>query len=311
VVTRSGRALSRFGLGCWPLGGDQWGSQNEADSIATIKKALELGGTHFDTAQIYGRGHGEELLGKALPDDRSNLFVATKLLFTHKDRVEIALSYSLKRLKCDTIDCVYIHWPKKGADLPGMMEGLERARRNGIIRYIGVSNFSVQDMAAVMKAGAVDVYQLGYSLLWRKGEREILPFCVQNGIGIITYGSLAEGILTGKFGRTVLFTKDDHRHHTVLFDQMVWPKVFDAVEEMKAAISAMGGSLSAAAIQWLLQRKGVESILAGARNPEQVAQNIAAASSFVPPDTLTVLEGISDRLSAQLPDEGNVFRWYQ
>ena len=305
-----GIACARFGLGCWPLGGDQWGEQEDAQSVAAIKKALEFGIMHFDTAQAYGRGHGEEVLGEALPKDRRNLFVATKLLFTAKERVETVLSYSRKRLRCETIDCAYIHWPKNGADVFGMMEGLENARRKGIIRYIGVSNFSVPAMAEVMKAGVIDACQLGYSLLWRNGEREIIPFCMENGISIITYGSLAEGILTGKFGKTVMFAKGDHRKNTVLFDQMLWPVVYHAVEEMKIAASEAGVSLSAAAVQWLLHRKGVDSVLAGARNPEQVAQNIAAASAFVPQDTLDVLNGISDRLSAQLPDEGNVFGWY-
>jgi myo-inositol catabolism protein IolS len=306
----SGTDLTRFGLGCWPLGGDQWGEQDDAQSIAAIQKALELRVMHFDTAQVYGRGHGEELLGKALPVDRRDLFIATKLLFTAKERVETALLYSLKRLRCETIDLAYIHWPKKGADVAGMMEGLENARQKGIIRYIGVSNFSVSTMTEVMKAGVIDVYQLGHSLLWRKGEREIIPFCRDNGIGIITYGSLAEGILTGKFGKAVLFAKTDHRRDTVLFDQMIWPLVYDTVEEMKIVAAEAGVSLAACAIQWLIYRNGVTSTLVGARGPEQVAQNVAAASIHVPGNALDALTRISERLLERLPDEENVFRWY-
>ena len=305
-----GVSLARFGLGCWPLGGDQWGEQDDAQSVAAIQKALELGVKHFDTAQVYGRGHGEELLGKTLPDDRRDLFVATKLLFTAKERVETALLSSLKRLRCETIDLAYIHWPKKGADVVGMMEGLENARRKGIIRYIGVSNFSVPAMAEVMKAGAIDAYQLGYSLLWRKGEREIIPFCGNNGIGIITYGSLAEGILTGTFGKSVFFPKNDHRRDTVLFDQMIWPLVYDTVEEMKIVAAEAGVSLSACAIQWLLRGKGVLSTLVGARSPEQAARNIAAASENVSGKVLDTLTQISERLLERLPNEENVFRWY-
>lgn len=306
----SGVALSQFGLGCWPLGGDQWGGQDDEQSITAIHKALERGVMHFDTAQVYGRGHGEEILGRALPDSRRDLFIATKLLFTAKERVETALLYSLKRLGCEGIDLVYIHWPKKNADVAGMMEGLENARRKGIIRYIGLSNFPVPAMAEVMKAGVIDVYQLGYSLLWRKGERGIIPFCRENGIGIITYGSLAEGILTGKFGKAVLFAKGDHRRDTVLFDQMIWPLVYDTVEEMKLVAAQEGVSLPACAIHWLLSRNGVTSTLVGARSQEQVIQNIAAASERVPGKVLDTLTQISERLLERLPDEENVFRWY-
>jgi myo-inositol catabolism protein IolS len=310
MMSSSGVALARFGLGCWPIGGDEWGIQDDAQSIAAIRKAMELGVTHFDTAQAYGRGHGEEILGNALPNDRSHLFIATKLLFTAKEKIETALLYSLKRLRCKTIDLVYIHWPEKGADIAGMMEGLENVRRKGIIRYIGVSNFSVSAMEEVMKAGVIDVYQLGYSLLWRKGEREIIPFCGKNGIRIITYGSLAEGILTGKFGKAVLFAKNDHRRNTLLFDQMIWPLVYDTIEEMKTVAGEAGVSLTACAIQWLLRMNGVTAILFGARNPEQVAQNSAAVKEFVPGKVLDSLTQISDRLLERLPDEENVFRWY-
>jgi myo-inositol catabolism protein IolS len=302
--------LARFGLGCWPLGGDQWGSQDDEQSIAAIHHALDRSITHFDTAQVYGRGHGEDLLGRTLPAQRKNLFIATKLLFTVKERVETALSFSLKRLKCESIDLVYIHWPKRGADLAGMMEGLECARAKGIIRYIGVSNFSVDAMCEVMRAGHIDACQIGYNALWRKVEREIVPFCRKNNIEIISYGSLAEGILTGKFGVLPVFPVGDHRKNTVLFDQMVWPHVHKAVVEMKTIAAEAGVTLPTCALQWLLEKGKVNAVLVGARNPEQVDQNLAAATSEVQEQLLDAITAISNRLQDKLPDEGNVFKWY-
>lgn len=284
--------------------------QDDEQSRDTIRKALELGVTHFDTAQAYGRGHGEEILGETLPKDRTGFLIATKLPFTFAHRVETALNFSLKRLRCEVIDLVYIHWPKRGADLAGMMEGLEAARQKGIIRYIGVSNFSVQEMRQVMNAGRVDAHQIGYSLLWKKPEREVLPFCREKSIEVITYGSLAEGILTGKFGPAVRFPQGDHRQRTILFDQLVWPAVYKAVEEMKSVAYEAGVTLAACAVQWLLSRPGVTSVLAGARTPEQVAQNAALFSRQVDRRLIDAVAMISDRLSPALPDEGNVFRWY-
>jgi myo-inositol catabolism protein IolS len=305
----NGTELPGFGLGCWPLGGDAWGAQDDAVSIHTLRRALDLGITHFDTAQVYGRGHGEELLGAVLDGCSQELFIATKLLYTNKDRVEKALSYSCKRLRRKSFDLVYIHWPKKGGDLSGMMEGLETARQKGIIRFIGVSNFSVCAMQEVMKSGTIDACQLGYSLLWRKGEQEIIPFCRSNGIALVSYGSLAEGILTGKFGSLVRFAEGDHRQRTVLFDQMIWPKVHTAVEEMKKIVNEAGATLPQCAIRWLMQLAGVRSVLVGARTPQQVEENSKALHASISPDVLSRLTGISDRLMSELPDEGNVFRW--
>ncbi|MBN1129491.1 MAG: aldo/keto reductase [Chitinispirillaceae bacterium] len=306
---RNGRPLDSLGLGCWPLGGDDWGEQDDTQSLSTIRRALELGVTHFDTAQVYGRGHGEAILGEALRNQRYEPFIATKLLYTPKDGVEKALSYSVKRLGCGVIDLVYIHWPKNNADIAGMMEGLEAARRKGILRYIGVSNFSITDMREVMTAGTIDGCQLGYSLLWRKGEKEIIPFCKKNGIMVISYGSLAEGILTGKFGPMVRFPHGDHRERTLLFDQLVWPVVHATVDEMKTIARKSGVTLLQCAIRWLMQEAGIGPVLIGARTPGQVEENTAAAKKNVTAEVLAALTVLSDRLIPSLPDKRNVFGW--
>jgi myo-inositol catabolism protein IolS len=301
---------SKFGLGCWPLGGDHWGTQNDRDSMATIAKAFESGINHFDTAQMYGRGHGEELLGKALKNNRDKAFIATKILYLPKEKVDGAVAISLRRLQTDYVDLLYIHWPKKNSDLAGMMEAIEGLRSKGVIRLIGVSNFSTAHMLEVMKAGKIDIHQLCYNVLWRREERDAIPFCRQHGIAIVTYSSLAEGILTGKFGAELNFSQGDHRKYTVLFEKEVWPKVHASVEKLKMAADEAKRPLAHCAIQWLLSQKGVVSVLVGSRTPEQVINNVGSLEGTVGQPVLDRMTEISNELAPSIPDEGNIFRWY-
>jgi myo-inositol catabolism protein IolS len=301
---------SKLGLGCWPLGGDQWGRQDDKDSLATIVRALESGITHFDTAQMYGRGHGEELLGRALKGRRDNSFLATKMLYSPKDKVEAAVTASLRRLQTDRIDLLYIHWPKKNGDLAGMMEALEQVRGKGYVRFIGVSNFSVSNMREVMKSGKIDFHQLCYNVLWRREEAETIPFCRQNNVPIVTYSSLAEGILTGKIPREPAFEQGDHRKFTLLFDKAVWSHVFTAVDKLKLVAEKAGRPLAHCALRWLLSKEGIASVLAGCRKPEQVEQNAAALKGDIEPSVFERMTEISSELSLNIPDEGNIFRWY-
>jgi aryl-alcohol dehydrogenase-like predicted oxidoreductase len=301
--------ITPLSLGCWPLGGDQWGKQDDRDSLATIGKAIELGINHFDTAQMYGRGHGEELLGKALKSIRNKVFIATKILYLPKDKVEAAVIASLKRLQTDRIDLFYIHWPKKNGDLAGMMEGLEHIRQKGLIRSIGVSNFSVTQMQQVIKAGKIDVHQLCYNVLWRREERETIPYCRQHGISIVTYSSLAEGILTGKFGREVDFVPGDHRKYTLLFEKEVWPNVYSAVEKLKTIATEAKRPLAHCAIQWLLTKNGIVSVLVGSRTPEQVTSNVKALEGSIDQSVFDRMTKVSDELVFHLPEAGNIFRW--
>jgi myo-inositol catabolism protein IolS len=301
---------SKLGLGCWPLGGDQWGRQEDKDSIATIIKAYESGINHFDTAQMYGRGHAEELLGNTLRHARDKLFIATKILFSPKEKVEATVIASLRRLKTDFIDLLYIHWPKKNGDLSAMMEALESLRLKGIVRLIGVSNFSVSHMREVMKSGKIDFHQLCYNVLWRREERETIPFCRQNGIRIVTYSSLAEGILTGKFRKELDFPKGDHRKSTVLFEKDVWPGVYDSVESLKKIAEEALRPLSHCAIRWLLSKEGIFSVLTGCRTPEQVTDNVQSLEGVIERSVFERMTEISDGLAPRIPEAGNIFRWY-
>ncbi len=301
---------SVLGLGCWVFGGSDWGTQSDNDSLDAIKAGYEKGITHFDTAQVYGKGHSEELLGRALKGVREKVFIASKMMFTPKDRVEASIVSSLKRLKTDYIDLFYIHWPKKNADLEGMMEGLIRAREKGLIRGIGVSNFSIEQMERLLHIGKIDAHQFCYNLLWRWPENNIIPFCIQNGISIVTYSSIAQGILTGKFGKEIEFASGDHRKYTVLFEKDLWPFVYEGVENLKNIAEQSSRSLLDLAIRWVLSRQGVSTVLVGARNSSQVQLNVKSLDGDVDGAILDELTRVSNLITKTIPDTGNIFRWY-
>ena len=304
-------------LGCWSFGGDAWGNQNESDSFAAMEAALEAGMNHFDTAEAYGRGLSEELIGRFMKNRRESLFVATKGFPPRRepDRITAAtikekVDASLARLGTDYIDLYYIHWPLKGRDMRPFMEGLEDYRRAGKVRAIGVSNFAPEQMDELSQAGRIDAHQFAYNILWRYPERDVIPYCVEHKIAVVTYSSIAEGILTGKFPLDVKFGRGDHRASSLYFEAGVWPQVHAAVERMKTVAEDVGRPLTHLAIRWVAEQTGITSVLVGARNAEQVSQNAAAMTGDIPQEAFDRLTEISEQIMKDIPDAGNIFRFY-
>ena len=303
-----GRCHGVLGLGCWAFGGAQWGGQDDGDSIQAMQAALEWGMNHFDTAEGYGRGHSEEVVGRFLAGRRDEVFLATKGFlgadnFDMTDKVEA----SRRRLGTDWIDLYYIHWPRKGRDMRPAMASLARAQAAGKIGAIGVSNFSVEQMEQVSEAGPIAAHQLCYNLFWRFPEREVIGYCAEHGIAVVTYSSIAQGILTGKFPRQVTFPAGDQRPSTVLFRPDVWPHVYEGVEELKSLAAETGRPLTDLAIRWVARRRAVTSVLVGARGAAQVRLNAAAMSGEVPDGVFDRMTEVGDRVMRHVPDEGNIF----
>ena len=306
------KELSIMGLGCWSFGGE-WGPQNDQDSLAALEAALDVGISHLDTAEAYGRGHSEELVGQAVKGRRDEVFLATKGFPVWGDLsracYEQKIDESLKRLGTDVIDLYYIHWPMKGKDMRPPMEALVAAKQAGKIGAIGVSNFSVENMEQVSEIGGIDAHQLCYNLLWRYPEQDILPYCRQHGIAVVGYSTIAEGILSGKFPRNVTFPKGDHRGRGLLFDPDVWPNVFEAVEKLKGLASDISVPLAHMAIQWVTRQAGITSVLVGSRSPDQVRRNAEAMVSDVPEATFEAMGRIGEEAFRTLPEGVNIFCW--
>ena len=205
--------LTTVGLGTWAIGGPWdfgWGPQDDADSIATIQKAIDLGINWIDTAPAYGLGHSEEIVGQAIKGRRDGLIIATKCGMVWDDpssgkaynrlkaeSIRQEVEDSLRRLDIDVIDLLQIHWPVPDEDLEEAWEEMARLAEEGKIRYLGASNFSVEQLARVKRIYPVASLQPPYNMLQRDIEKELLPFCAANDIGVITYGPMQRGLLTG------------------------------------------------------------------------------------------------------------------
>ncbi len=295
------------------LGGSWYATEvADADLIGAMEAAYDGGLRHFDNAAGYGGGRSEELLGRFLAGKRQTVFLASKANPPELTAAAMIgmVEQSLRRLATDVIDLYYIHWPRAGRDMRPVMEGLERARQQGKIQAIGVSNFSVAQMRQVEEVAAISAHQLGYNLLWRHTEREIVPYCQEWGIAVIAYSALAHGILTGKYGRTPDIAPGDQRHTILPFRADIWPHVHAGVEKLKTLAGDLDLSLPTLAIRWILDRPGIASVVVGARNRCQSQANVAALAPAIPADVFTAMTAISDEIMAHVPDVGNLFNHY-
>jgi myo-inositol catabolism protein IolS len=306
-VARIPRGL---GLGCWEFSDMGTGHSDDDQSLEVLRAANELGVTHYDTASGYGDGQSERIVGTALQNATGPVFVASKIGAGDREGTIQGVKKSLSLLRRDRVDLYYIHWPRKGFDLRPMMEGLEALRAEGVIGLIGVSNFGVSDMEAVAEVGTIDAHQLCYNLLWRYPERDVIPYCLEHGIEVVTYSSIAQGLLSNKKRGPDSFEKGDARAETLYYKPDVWPRLSPIVDKMRAVSQRSGVSLSALAIQWVLLQPAVVSSLVGARSVEQLKDNVVAASGVLDPQISEELSGLSDEAMEHLPDVGNMFLYY-
>lgn len=308
---KTGIKVSAVALGCMAFVGDStWGIQDEKDSHESIITALDNGINFFDTAESYGDGYSEELLGSALKGRRSEAVIATKVYKTHLKQGEVqqACENSLKRLKTDYIDLYQIHWPNWDVPIEETMGALEKLKRDGKIRAIGVCNFGIKDLEGALKAGTIVTEQLPYSLLWRVIEHELIPKIRENNIGIICYSSLAQGLLSGAFksadefpsgrARTRLFSgnRPDAKHGEPGFEK----EVFEALSKIDALCQEIGMSMTDVAISWLLSQETVTSLLISARNAKEAVENAKSAEIKLSKDVISKLNEITDELKIKI-----------
>ena len=304
-----------LGMGCSFYGLSDWYGPEAQVLLDAMTVALEQGITHFDTAEGYGGGESEKLIGRFMAEDktrRDKMFLASKANVNEMSQQAMldAIDHSLKRLQTDVIDLYYIHWPRTGKDLRPLMEGLEIARARGKIRAVGVSNFSVEQMRQVAEVGTIDAHQLGYNLLWRFPERDVLPYCAENGIAVVVYSALAHGILSGKYARELAFNPGDQRWRILLFREDVWPQVYAAVEQFKDVAHRADCSLTHLALRWLLAQSSVTAVLVSAKNPAQAQANAQMLTVDIPSGALAELEQLSLTAARHIPDEGNPFGYH-
>lgn len=304
------KMLKPMALGGCYFGPDPWNKQRN-DLWAALETAIESGINHFDTARDYGDGQSEKLLGEFLSNRSEQVFIASKVAI---DEMSAALMLeqvdkSLANLQTETIDLYYIHWPRQGKDMRPLMEGLELARQQGKIGAIGVSNFSVAQMQQISEVGTIDAHQLGYNFFWRKAEESIIPYCRQNNISVVTYSSIAQGILTGKYPKELQLETDDQRNDVVYFNKKLWPHIYTAVEQLKLLAKELDRPLAHLAIRWVLNQPGIHTAVVGARNPEQVKGNVAALEGDIPQEIFDRMNVISDGVRQHMPNFDNMYNY--
>ena len=285
---------SVIGLGTWAMGGDSYGKVDDDVSVSTILAGVDAGINLIDTAQPYGAGHSEEVVGRALKQlDRSKVIVATKFgSYKYPETgyfrdgsvktLREGLEGSLKRLGTDYIDLYQCHWPCPNVPIEETFTEIEKMRKEGKIRYIGVSNFSPEEMDEVQKYCTLTSLQPPYSLLDRPFEKELEGYCLEKGIGVLSYGSIGAGVLTGKYKERPVFPKGDTRNENGFykncFSEENWPKVSALVDVLREVAEAHNAPVVHAAINWVLANPSMTVALVGAKTPEQVRMNAAAGS---------------------------------
>jgi len=296
--------VSELAFGAWAIGGWLWGGADSKDAIHAIETAVDNGMTTIDTAAVYGFGLSEELTGKAVKGKRSRVQILTKFglvwdekkgkfyfatkdnegkdidiySYASKEKVISDCEKSLKRLNTDYIDLYQIHWPDKTTPVSETMEALEILIQQGKIRAGGVSNYSAELMAEAVKTFTIASNQVPYSMVNRSIEDEIVPYCIKKNIGILAYSPLQRGILTGKIKKGHIFGEGDSRPTTVYYKEPNLSRILQLTGELKPLAKDLGVTLSQLVLNWTTRQPGITCVLAGARNAEQVLDNVKATS---------------------------------
>jgi aryl-alcohol dehydrogenase-like predicted oxidoreductase len=299
-------------MGTWQAGKRMWVGIEDADSIAAIRAAYEAGITTIDTAEVYGEGHSEQIVAEALADVRDSVVYATKVFANHLkyDLVIEACDRSLQNLKTDYIDLYQIHWPSGTwnsvmVPIAETMNAMNKLKQDGKIRAIGVSNFSRSQLEEAAQYGRIDSVQPPYSLFWRQAEQEIVPYCVANNISILAYSSLAQGLLTGKFGREHQFAEGDHRVANKLFKGETYKRAQQALERLRPIADRYQATLGNLALAWLIAQpptKPLVNAIVGARHAEQSRQNAQAAEMQLSAADLQEIDAIGKTVTDYLDD---------
>ncbi|WP_349435459.1 aldo/keto reductase [Pararhizobium sp. A13] len=319
-IGRSGVTASAVGLGTWAIGGWMWGGTDEKESIAAIQASLDAGVTLIDTAPAYGLGRSEEIVGNALTGRRDKAVIATKCgLVWHtekgrhffdqdgkpvhrylgRDAILYEVEQSLRRLGTDYIDLYITHWQDPTTPIEEAMRALEDLRASGKVRAIGASNVSPAELETYVAVGGLDAIQERFSMIDREIETDLLPLTTANGIAVLSYSSLALGLLSGMIGPDRIFSGDDQRRDHPRFSVSNREKAAAFASSIRPVADKHGASIAQTVIAWTLSQPGVTFALCGARNPAQALDNARAGTIRLDADDRSAIDAA---ISAKLTD---------
>lgn len=285
-LTRAGVSVSRIGLGCEQLGGTDWGQYDLNETIRSAQLAVELGINLFDTANVYGLGQSERVLSEVLGARKHDMVIVTKggvrwelppsavrastYVDLSRKNLRESVEGSLKRLGLDVIPLYLLHWPDRTLPLEEPLETLVQLKSEGKIRAIGLSNFSFPDVRKADELIQIAAVQFRYNLLDQSCAQEMFPYCAERGIGVLVYGSLAEGLLAGKYAEQSVFPAGDRRSRLKHFHGDVLKRNLQIVERVKQVAQAHGRTLAQIAVSWVLSNKAVSAAVVGMKNVAQL-----------------------------------------
>jgi aryl-alcohol dehydrogenase-like predicted oxidoreductase len=291
--------------GCWSIvGGFNWGPQDREDSVAAIRTAFDSGINFFDTATAYGDGLSETMLGEVLGDHRHEIVLATKVRRSDLAPADVRASCegSLRRLRTDYIDLLQIHWPSREVPLADSLAEMDKLRQEGKIRAIGVSNFGRGFLEPAVDSGDIQANQIAYNLLFRGCEEHVQPTCDAHDISLLCYSPILQGILAGKFASADEVPEDRARTRHFSGDRPqakhgesgCEAEMFAAVDHIARICDDLGEPMAHVALAWLLAQPAVTSVLAGARNAAQAADNAAAGDLVLDESTVAAVSDATE-----------------
>lgn len=302
-------------MGTWQAGKKMWVGIEDEDSIKALRAGFEAGITTVDTAEVYGEGHSEQIVAKALSDVRDRVVYASKVFTNHLkyDQVIEACDRSLKNLDTDYIDLYQIHWPAgsfkmEAVPIEETMRALNHLKQQGKIKAIGVSNFSRAQLEEACQYGRIDSLQPPYSLFWRYVETDAMPYCIENNISIIAYSSLAQGLLTGKFTPDHKFAEGDHRAKNRLFQGDNYQRAQQALTQLRPIADRHNCILGQLALAWLIAQPQTNAI-AGFRYAEQASDNAKAMEVKLSTEEIEEIDRIGRQVTEHLDDNPVMWKW--
>jgi len=301
---KSGFQVTEIGIGLWAMGGSEWGPIDDQNSLDTIEAALQSGITFFDTADVYGLGHSEKLLGQSMKGRRDEFFVATKIgwigfdgdsfrsAYNSTEKLIAGVEENLKRLDTDYIDLLQCHINLPEPNLEYFLEGFQQLQRSGKVKSYGVSSSHIDFIKQFNADGGTAALQIDYSILNRTAEEEIFPYCLENDIGVIVRGPLAMGILTGKFNMESRFPEGDFRRnwHENPEEKSIFLDDLGKVDLLREVVGEQ--SLAQLALQFVLSHPAVTTVIPGAKTVQQLEQNVAVG--HMPPLNREILDLIDE-----------------
>jgi len=307
TLGKSGIEVTKIGVGLWAIGGDEWGEVEDQESLDMISAALDMGINFFDTADVYGGGHSEELLGRAMKGRRDKFIVATKIgwrgfdgekgssAYDTVDKLVAGVESNLERLQTDYVDIIQSHIDFRDPTMEVMVEGFQKLQEQGKVRAYGVSTSDFEYLKAFNAGNKASTLQIDYSILNRTPEKNIFPYTIENDLGVLVRGPLAMGILTGKFTKDKEFGEGDFRQRWIDNEDeyQIFLNDLEKVEKLK--VLADGRSLAQVAIQFVMQHPAVTVAIPGAKRISQLKENLKTA--LLPPLTseeMALIDSVTD-----------------